>query len=503
MKYIGCLREIPEPAGAAERAERAAEICAAELHKLCPEAVPLRVLGGAQYLRCDFEIPQTVAVPNVAMLEDALSVAFGGHGDLGIRICKEGRVLSVELPLQDSVVGLRAVLESEEFQTAQGLQAVLGRDVEGMVRLCDFRYLGHVLLGGDSGSGKSVFLRSMLVGMFEKYSPAELRLILFDPKMSEFTDFSDCPYLYDGNIYRSPNEFISVLEWANEEAIRRVRHIYDTAQQKRNGAYTLESYNRTCAAEERFCHIVIVIDELSFYTLAAERRTEEMLCTVTQRGRHAGIHVVAATQYPTVTVFKGAIKAGFPARICFRTSTDLGSRVVLDTVGAEKLAGCGDMLFREDWSLQLFRIKGAYIGADELRSVLHAVKEREKDAAFAPPIPIAPPVVLDPEEDGRPEPEDRAPILSDHCAPEPDEPDPDEPDPTELIRVKALATVVKAQTVSISFVQRQCDVGYRHAAKLIDWMEEMGYITAFDGSAHSRTVTLTKEMYEKIYGPLE
>ncbi len=495
MKYLECYRDIPEPAPTEEEIGRMAEICAAIFEEFCPGAVPCGAKGNAQYVRCDFTLPEgETGRPHCAILTDAIEEALGHPG---VRVFVQEQKITAEIARR-AVLGLRAALESEEFQTARGVNVVLGRDAEGKIRLCDLRSYGHLLIGGDTGTGKTVFLRSMLLGMFEKYTPAELRVLLFDPQEAEFTDFADCPYLLDGVVHSAAEELPPAIAWANAEAVRRSRLVWKAAQAREDGNFSLEAYNRACAEEDRLPYIVLVIDELSFYMHAGRKRTEAMLCELLQRGRKMGIYVVAATLYLHTEILTGVLRASFPAHICFRTSTDFGSRVVLDSPGAEKLAGSGDFLYRAESFGVLERIKGAYLGVDELRAALAAVREKER---AVPPVSLSLDAFASDGDDDDPGPmsEFRASVLA--SLQDPVEQSVEDEEPPEGYR-QALATIIKQNRVSISYLQRACGLGYNHAGRLIDWMERMGYITPFDGT-RSRKVILTKEEFEAKYGPLE
>ena len=286
--------------------------------------------------------------------------------------------VGIEVPnAEPSIVSLRAILESEDFykERKKPLSVPLGRDVSGEPVVIDLAKMPHMLVAGTTGSGKSIGLRSMLASLIMSNGPDTLRLIVLDPKIVEFTQFNGLPHLI-GPVETDPERIIGVLRWATREMDRR----YQLLEQER--ARNIEAYNAILGRrrkDEHMPYVVIVIDEIGDLMMLRPDETEKTLTRLAQKARAAGMHMVVATQRPSVDVITGLIKANFPARISYAVAAGVDSRVILDYIGAEALIGKGDMLFLGPDAAGPKRLQGCYVSDDEVEGIVNYWKEWHKD----------------------------------------------------------------------------------------------------------------------------
>lgn len=356
-------------------------------------------------------------------------------------------MVGIEVPNPEkTVVGLRSVLESERYAKMRSLLKVaLGRDVSGEAVVADLAKMPHLLLAGATGSGKSVCLNAIIVSLLYQHTEATLKLLLIDPKRVELTKYNGLPHLI-APVVVDVKKTVAALRWLTGEMESRYKQFAQV------GARNLSDYNRGAHKrhQEPMPMIVMVIDELADLMLAAPDDVERTICRLAQMARATGIHLVIATQRPSVDVVTGLIKANFPARISFAVTSQIDSRVILDTPGAEKLLGQGDMLFMAPDSPKLQRIQGSFVSDREIDSLM-SWYESQQDVA---------PASL----------EDR-----------PEEPPPWEgisldPDPDDDLLERATELVRDRDNASASFLQRQMRIGYPRAARLMDELEERGVV---------------------------
>ncbi|MGC8875289.1 MAG: FtsK/SpoIIIE domain-containing protein, partial [Chloroflexia bacterium] len=377
-----------------------------------------------------------------------------------------------------SLVTLREILESPTFQEHRGvLKIALGRDVSGQPVVDDLTKMPHLLIAGTTGSGKSVCINALIVSFLYQHSPETLRLILIDPKRVELSIFQDIPHLafpvvteINGRRSGTPLEAgevdaLKVLYWATQEMERRYRVF------AREGFRNITGYNKAARAEANpnlpvMPFIVVVIDELADLMMVAPEEVETMICRLAQLARATGIHLVLATQRPSVDVVTGLIKANFPSRISFAVSSSVDSRVVLDMVGAEQLLGRGDMLYMAPDAPKPVRIQGSYVSDEEIERVVAFWKEQRPE----PPQPVSP-VQLSMPLAWREEKEEE---LEDELLPE------------------AIALVRKRRRASAALLQRRLRVSYNRAARLIELLERKG-IVGPEEQGRSREVYLPPE----------
>ena len=437
------------------------------------------VTFGPTVTRYNVTIPRNISPRKVVALDQSIAISLHSSG-VNIYPNYEDGVVSIEVPNKDrQFVQLGCMLTGDTFVNAKSssLMFTMGKDVGNRKVYGDISKMIHLLVAGSSGSGKSVFLGSLIVSMIYKYSPEELRLILIDPKKTEFVLYNDLPHLMINEIITDVNKAVQSLNWAIGEMNRRYG-LFE--QMSRAGTYVvnLDQYNAHLEKSERLPKIVIIIDELADLMLAAKKDIEDRIQNLTQKARAAGIHLIVATQRPSTDVITGVIKSNLPTRIAFAVATDVDSRVILDQSGAQKLLGKGDFLYTMQGINTPVRVQSAFISAEDSQRVVNFIKANneayydENATAFINNTRGA--ATGDPLGGG---------------------------DEVEGVYIEALRYVILSGSASISMIQRKCSVGYNKAGKIVEWMEDMGYISSFDG-AKARKVLITKEEFESKYGSL-
>lgn len=394
-----------------------------------------------------------IRVSKILALTNDLALALAA-APIRIEAPVPGRgIVGIEVPnATKAVVGLRAVLDSPEFKKSKGrLRYALGQDVSGQAVVADLAAMPHLLLAGATGSGKSVCLNAIIASLLFFCSPAELQMILVDPKRVELTKYNGIPHLV-APVVVDIEKVIVALRWVTREMDRRYQALAQL------GARDIITYNKKAKSKgiDILPYIVVVIDELADLMMAAPDDVERTICRLAQMARATGIHLVIATQRPSVDVVTGLIKANFPARISFAVTSQVDSRVILDVPGAEKLLGRGDMLFMAPDSPKLQRIQGCYVSDKELDALaaFWRAKVEVKGPTQAPPWEG---ISLDRDADDG------------------------------LIQ-QAIELVRQHQQASASFLQRHLRIGYPRAARLVDQLQEMGVIGPPEGGGRSRAV---------------
>lgn len=449
------------------------------------DAEVVKVTSGPAVTRYDIDIPRNISVRSVIRHDEEIAMRLHARDGVNMYSNSEVGAISIEVPNKHrAMVGIRSIMTSPDYRNddPSKLMFVIGKDVEGRAVCGDVVKMTHILVAGATNSGKSVCLNAMLVSLICKYSPEDLRIILIDPKKIEFTPYDGLPHLMINEIITDTQKAIMSLNWAIKEMERR----YELFEQKTRSGTAVRNINEYNANltedEEKLPKIVIVVDELADLMSVAKKDIEERIQRLTQKARAAGIHLVIATQRPSVDVITGVIKGNLPTRMAFRVIQEVDSRTILDESGAEKLLGNGDMLYKTGGMFNCLRVQGAFLGSSEVAAVVANIKENN-EAYFDPEVSDYINRTA-PEEGGS---DDDADGDGGTVGPE---------------YIKALAIVVNLGSASISLIQRKCAVGYNHAGKIIEWMELMGYISPFDGKAKARTVLLTKEEFESKYGDL-
>jgi len=394
-----------------------------------------------------------VKVSRIAALANDLALALAAS-PIRIEAPVPGKgIVGIEVPNPEpATVDLRGVMESEAFQALAKapLALALGRSVSGAAIVDDLSTLPHLLIAGATGSGKSVCINSLITCLLCRNTPNTLRLLMVDPKRVELSVYNGIPHLL-APVVVEPGRVVGMLNWLTREMDRRYK-VFAQA-----GARNLEAYNRIAAArgERQMPYIVVFIDELADLMMVSADEVERLICRIAQLARATGIHLVIATQRPSVDVVTGLIKANFPARISFAVSSQIDSRVVLDMPGAEKLLGRGDALYMAPDSPKLERIQACYVSEEELHRLIDFWKA-QAPATSRPTMPGSdqkPPIAVE-----------QKPLWPDMAS----KPKPKE-DP---LLDTAIALVARERRASVSFLQRQLRIGYTRAARLIDTMEE-------------------------------
>jgi len=420
-----------------------------------------------------------VRVSRIVALTNDLALALSA-APIRIEAPIPGRpYVGIEVPnATKSLVSLRSVMESEIFQTDRSpLRFALGRDVAGQPVVADLAAMPHLLIAGATGSGKSVCINAIISCFLTTNTPETLRLLMIDPKMVELTNYNGIPHLL-APVVVELERVVDVLKWATREMDRRYKVF------SRLGVRNLVAYNElmTSKGEKIMPYIVVVIDELADLMMMAPDEVERTITRIAQMARATGIHLVIATQRPSVDVVTGLIKANFPARVAFAVTSQVDSRVILDTPGAERLLGRGDMLFMAPDSSKLQRLQGVFVSDRELARLVrfwkgsHVVDEASQPSSQASPA-TAP----------TPSPGSQAvqqPLWADFKA------QAEAAEQEDDLLPRAIEVVRSHNRASISLLQRRLRIGYARAARLIDMMEEQGFIGPDEGGGRSRQVLL-------------
>ncbi|ADL13071.1 DNA translocase FtsK [Acetohalobium arabaticum DSM 5501] len=405
-----------------------------------------------------------VKVSRISSLSNDIALALAAS-DVRIEAPIPGKAaVGIEVPNQEQImVSLREILESDAFQNFDSkLGIALGKDITGKSVVADLSGMPHLLVAGATGSGKSVCINSIISSLLYRGSPDELKLMLIDPKKVELNIYDKIPHLI-APVVTDPKKAASALKWVVQEMENRYELFADS------GAKDIASYNRQLSedeADQKLPYVVVIIDELSDLMMVAADAVEDAICRLAQMARAAGIHLIIATQRPSVDVITGVIKANIPSRISFAVSSQADSRTILDTGGAEKLLGKGDMLFSPVGSQQGTRIQGAFISEKEVKNLVKYIK-RQDNPEYA---------------------EKLAEIKDKDITIETDDKD-------ELYE-KAVRIAV-TERASISLLQRKLRIGYTRAARLIDTMEEEGIVGEHRGSK-AREVLIDEEELEEL-----
>ena len=439
------------------------------------------VVRGPSVTRYEFTLDQGVKLSKITNLADDIALALGASGVRIAPIPDKISVVGIEVPNKlVSAVHIRDVLESHEFtQHKSSVAFAVGKDIAGNNIIGNIAKLPHVLIAGTTGSGKSVCTNSLIVSLLYKSTPDELRFIMVDPKMVELAPYNGIPHLLIP-VVTDPKKAAGALQWAVYEMMKRYKLFSE------RNVKDLAGYNALAAADEtlkKLPSVVVVIDELADLMLVAAKEVEESICRVAQMGRAAGMHLVIATQRPSADVITGLMKANIPSRIAFAVASSLESRIILDTTGAEKLVGRGDMLYAPLGEGKPRRVQGCFISAEEIDRVVGFVKANgaaQYDESVIDKIEQA---VAEKEKGGKGAPSGAAP-----------EPVADEGD--ELLPA-AIDVVMETGQASVSMLQRRLKLGYSRAARIVDEMEQRGIVGPFEGSK-PRQLLITREKWEEI-----
>jgi len=439
---------------------------------------------GPAVTRYELTMPRGISVNKIAQMSDDIAMTLASNGAIRVEAPIPGKnSVGIEVPnAQVSAVSLRELIDSEQFRMrGNPLSFVLGKDINGDIIFCNLDKMPHVLVAGSTGSGKSVCLNTMLLSMCYKAGPEDLRLILVDPKMVEFSTYNGLPHLLIPEVITNKDMTINALDWSIKEMERRYALFAKTH------VVNINEFNKSEAVkskrEQKLPFIVIVVDELADLMLEAKREIEDRISKLAAKARASGIHLVLATQRPSVDVITGTVKTNLPSRIAFALTNYMDSKTVLDGGGAEKLLGKGDMLFKPQDKPEPRRVQGAYVSNPEISAVVQFIKDNnnpvyDDNAGKAIKNPRQSSGGGNNDFSGAKETE-FDPVLKD-----------------------ALKWFIQMKQASGSMISRRYSVGFNRAGRIMDQMERAGFIGPQEG-AKPRQVLITMDEYLAIFGDEE
>ena len=438
----------------------------------------INVTRGPSVTRYEVELDKGVRLNKLTGCADDIALSLGASGVRIAAVPGKISVVGIEVPNRSvTTVSLREVIDSGEFAKAKSKSSIaLGKSIDGNCVVGNIAKMPHLLIAGTTGSGKSVCMNSIIISLLYKAGPEDVKLIMVDPKMVELGIYNGIPQLLIP-VVTDPKKAAGSLQWAVTEMLRRYKMMSDM------GVRDLESYNGIVTTEEdgqKLPQIVIIIDELADLMMVAAKEVEDSICRIAQMGRAAGMHLIIATQRPSANVITGLMKANIPSRIAFSVASAMESRIILDTMGAEKLVGKGDMLYAPIGSGKPLRVQGCFVTDGEVEAVAEYVKDNyvadynqsvleeiEKKAQQAGKKPVGA-VETDPNEEE---------LEGDEMLP------------------AAVDVILETGQASVSMLQRRLKLGYARAARIVDEMEEKGIVGPFQGSK-PRAILISKEQWE-------
>jgi len=441
----------------------------------------INVTRGPSVTRYEVELDKGVRLNKLTSCADDIALSLGASGVRIAAVTGKISVVGIEVPNRSvTTVSLREVIDSGEFAKSKSKSSIaLGKSIDGNCVVGNIAKMPHLLIAGTTGSGKSVCMNSIIISLMYKAGPEDVKLIMVDPKMVELGIYNGIPHLLIP-VVTDPKKAAGSLQWAVTEMLRRYKSMADV------GVRDLESYNSIMLDEggEKLPQVVIIIDELADLMMVAAKEVEDSICRIAQMGRAAGIHLIIATQRPSANVITGLMKANIPSRIAFSVASAMESRIILDTMGAEKLVGKGDMLYAPIGCGKPLRVQGCFVTDGEVEAVAEYVKENyvadynqqvldeiEKKAQQAGKKPAS---VSDPD------------------------PSDEELEGDEMLPA-AVDVILETGQASVSMLQRRLKLGYARAARIVDEMEEKGIVGPFQGSK-PRAILITKEQWQSMKG---
>ena len=445
--------------------EEKADLLEQTLNDFGVDAKVLTVTQGASVTRYEVQPATGVKVASITRLADDIALNLRAKS-IRIEAPIPGKA-AVGIEVENdkpSPVLIRELIDSDEFMSASSkIEFVVGKDISGSNIVADMHDMPHMLIAGATGSGKSVCINSIVISFLYKAKPSELKLIMIDPKVVELGNYNGIPHMLTP-VVTDPRKASRALAIAVEEMDKRYELFAE------HNVKDLQSYNELMKMNHRWAdckpQIVIIIDELADLMMAAPSEVENSICRLAQKARAAGMHLIVATQRPSVDVVTGLIKANIPSRIAFSVASQFDSRTILDMAGAEKLLGKGDMLFSPVGSTKPYRVQGPYISENEIDKVIKFVKKEGGDPSYDDEIQKA--LESDGKKGGA--------------------------EPQDELTEDAIAFIFKSKQASVSMLQRRFRIGYNRAARIIDEIEEKGIIGPSDGS-RPRQLLMTEEEY--------
>lgn len=432
------------------------------------DAKVINVSIGPAFTRYELQPSPGVRVSRIVALVDDIALSLATQG-IRIEAPIPGKAaVGIEVPNREvAPILLREVLETPDFMKYKSRMAVgLGKDISGENVIIDLAKMPHLLIAGATGSGKSVCINSIIVSILYKATPEEVKLLMIDPKVVELGVYNGIPHLLIP-VVTDPSKAAGALQWAVQEMVTRYKLFADA------GVRDLAGYNQTIEAKGegfKLPQIIIIIDELADLMMVAPHDVEDSICRLAQMARAAGMHLVIATQRPSVNVITGVIKANIPSRIAFAVSSQVDSRTILDMAGAEKLLGKGDMLYYPVGLQKPIRVKGTFVSDKEVEQVVEYVKSQ----------------VVAQYDEG----------IIDKISSSTTDPDDQDMEADELLP-QVIDMFVDCGQASVSLIQRRFKVGYARAGRIIDQVAERGIISGFEGSK-PRRVLISREQWEEM-----
>ena len=441
----------------------------------------VNVTRGPSVTRYEVELEKGVRLNKLTSCADDIALSLGASGVRISAVHGKISVVGIEVPNRVvTTVSLREVLDSPEFARSKSKSSfAVGKDIGGSCIVGNIAKLPHMLIAGTTGSGKSVCMNSIIISLLYKAGPEDVKLIMVDPKMVELGIYNGIPHLLIP-VVTDPKKAAGSLQWAVTEMLRRYRAMSDV------GVRDLESYNSIVDSQEtegeHLPQIVVIIDELADLMLVAAKEVEEAVQRIAQMGRAAGIHLIIATQRPSADVITGVMKANIPSRIAFSVASAMESRIILDTQGAEKLVGKGDMLYAPIGCGKPMRVQGCFVTDGEVEAVTAYIKEHYTTSYDQQ---VMEEIDRKAEQTGT-----KAASASDPT------PNADESAFDEMLPA-AVDVLLETGQASVSLLQRRLKLGYARAARIVDEMEEMGIVGPFQGSK-PRAILITREQWQAM-----
>lgn len=461
-----------DPAAAAELKDKA-DTLINTLESFGVKARIVAIQRGPRVTRYEIQPAAGVKVSKITNLSDDIALNLAAAG-VRIEAPIPGKAaIGIEIPnANQDVVSIREIIESREFREAKSKLAFsVGKDIAGNIIIGDVAKMPHMIIAGTTGSGKSVCTNSIIMSILYRANPDEVKLILIDPKMVEFTTYNGIPHLLIP-VVTDPRQAAGALNWGVQEMLRRYKLFAD------NNVRDLGGYNELAAKKgyDKLPQIVIAIDEFSDLMMAASKEVEDSVCRLAQMARAAGMHLIIATQRPTTDVITGLIKANIPSRIALSVQSQVDSRTILDTQGAEKLLGYGDMLYYPNGMQKPLRVQGCLCSTKEVETIVDFIK-KESESEYNSEIIEAVEQSM-PAEKGERSAENAEPVGNSD----------------DILIEKAIDVVVEMGQASTSSLQRKLKLGYARAARIIDELESMGVVGPYEG-AKPRKVIMSKQQW--------
>ena len=433
------------------------------------DAKVIQVTKGPSVTRFELQPSPGVKVSKIVNLQDDIALGLAANG-VRIEAPIPGKAaIGIEVPnKKQAPVFLREVLDSKEFtDTDKTLAFALGKDITGKCIVGDLSKMPHMLIAGATGSGKSVCINTLIISLLYKYSPKDVKLLMIDPKVVELSVYNGIPHLLIP-VVTDPKKAAGALNWAVNEMNKR----YNLFSQMK--VKNIESYNnlyKKGEIDEKLPYVVMIVDDLADLMMACPNDVEDYICRLAQMARAAGMHLIIATQRPSVDVITGVIKANIPSRISFAVSSGIDSRTILDQTGAEKLLGRGDMLYNPIGENKPLRVQGSFISEEEVENVVDFIKSSYEEVNYSNDI-------IDHINN-----ENTTEVASDS-------------ESDELLD-EAIKIVVEYQQASTSFIQRKLRVGFNRASRIMEDLEERGIISEKDGSKPRQVLVSKEELYSR------